>query len=241
MFLLFNNVLQKFLYVWIGLIHRDLKPENVLVSSDGKVKIADFGLAKFCLQPTSGGENSPRNSPGDYVGTYSYMSPEICEKKTYDLKSDIFSMGLTLYEMIFPNEKELELIFDNLRNGVLPSRSVPEEFKSLFDAMIKVKPSERPDASEIYERCLEIKKHLSTKSISKTSTSGKETKEPPFAPMSTSSEKKKMTRKKTSDLARKGSAPYPMPNQANDMAWDEFLFSVHFDQIIWKFLKFMYF
>src|SRR5262249_7495309 len=112
-----------------GVVHRDLKPENVLVTRQGRVKILDFGVAK--LTPALAGRPAPSDrglattAPGPVLGTVGYMSPEQVRGGAVDHRSDIFSLGSVLYEMLagqrpFPGQTSSEVMASILRDDPPP-------------------------------------------------------------------------------------------------------------------------
>jgi serine/threonine protein kinase len=131
-----------------GIVHRDLKPGNLLVTESG-VKVLDFGLAKM-EEPPPGEEEStravnPRTEEGTIVGTTAYMSPEQAEGKLVDARSDIFSFGAVLYEMVtgrraFRGDGKLSILSAILKEEPEPVSSVRKEIP--------------PELGRIIARCL---------------------------------------------------------------------------------------
>jgi serine/threonine-protein kinase len=108
-----------------GLIHRDVKPENVLISDDGRIKVADFGLAKAMSATTQ------HTATGVLIGTVSYVAPELVVEGRSDARADVYAVGVILYELLTgkkPHEGEtpIQVAYKHVHEDVPPpSRRVP--------------------------------------------------------------------------------------------------------------------
>src|SRR6202166_1056824 len=138
------------------IIHRDLKPENLFITVDGRVKILDFGVAKL----QSAAEESGRTvedlttvtKSGAVIGTVAYMSPEQLRGKAVDHRSDIFSVGAILYEMLtgrraFRGETEVDTITAVLRENPPPvdleQSGIPLSFQQIVHHCLEKEPENR--------------------------------------------------------------------------------------------------
>jgi len=118
-----------------GFVHRDIKPENVLISDDGRVKVADFGLARAVTTTDS------THTTGMIIGTVSYLSPEQVESGDADARSDIYATGILFFEMItgsvpYSGESPLSIAYKHVNSDVPPPSSVLTGIPSEADALI---------------------------------------------------------------------------------------------------------
>ncbi len=137
-----------------GIVHRDIKPENVILTDDGRVKVADFGLARAVTASTS--------TTSALVGTVAYLSPELVARGIADARSDVYAAGILLFEMLtgrqpFTGDVAIQVAFRHVHDAVpRPSELVPDlpvELDDLVAAATARDPDERPpDAAAFLAR-----------------------------------------------------------------------------------------
>ena len=142
------------------IIHRDIKPGNIMIDNKGVVKILDFGLAKFTSDSavkTDGRVDSDLTQKGFVMGTVAYISPEQAKGKPLDKRTDIFSFGVVLYEMIeaqnpFRVDEQIETLYNVLNKKVEFTRDIPEELKEIVrKALEKDRENRCPDFASLKE------------------------------------------------------------------------------------------
>lgn len=147
----------------VGIVHRDLKPENVLLADDGRIKLSDFGLARAASANTASGQV--------LLGTIAYLSPELVTKGTAGIRSDIYSLGIMMYEMLtgeqpYRGDQPVNIAYRHA-NEVVPPPSdvqgdVPAELDDLVAWATERDPEDRPaDAGSMLAALREAEAEIS--------------------------------------------------------------------------------
>lgn len=142
-----------------GIVHRDIKPENLMVREDGLVKVLDFGLARLTEPEQSGASsNDHQTAEGALLGTAKYMSPEQARGESVTTATDIFSLGIVLYELLtghhpFPGSYLAAILNAIVEVDPTPAISIKSELNpqlaTLVDGMLAKQPEDRPTAAEV--------------------------------------------------------------------------------------------
>ncbi|KLN34477.1 Stk1 family PASTA domain-containing Ser/Thr kinase [Cellulosimicrobium cellulans] len=129
-----------------GLVHRDIKPENVLVDTEGRLKVTDFGLARAVNEVTA-------TTTGTILGTVAYLSPELIATGACDARTDVYAVGILAYEMLLgtvphTGTTPIQVAFQHVNNDVPPPSDVapwiPPEVDDLLCALAARDPADRP-------------------------------------------------------------------------------------------------
>jgi serine/threonine protein kinase/beta-lactam-binding protein with PASTA domain len=150
-----------------GIVHRDLKPENVLLADDGRIKIADFGLARASTHNTATSQA--------LLGTIAYLSPELISRGIADVRSDMYALGIMMFEMLtgeqpYQGDQAVTVAYQHT-NDIVPAPStknyaIPAQFDDIVEWCTRRSPDDRPPhARALLEHVREIARILGPESL----------------------------------------------------------------------------
>ncbi len=161
-----------------GIVHRDLKPGNIRITPEGRLKVVDFGLALELDAAVSPESMATVTLPGQAAGTLAYMAPEVLSGARADTRSDVFALGVVLYELAtgrhpFPANSAIELLNAMANRSAPPPRTLRPELPQGLDAVIlgamHREPSQRPaTASEVLAELRSVGGPVASRRASKT-------------------------------------------------------------------------
>ncbi len=152
----------------IGIIHRDIKPENILISKDGRIKVADFGLARnITMGQTMTAESSV------VLGSVSYLSPEQVQRGVADARSDIYAVGIVLFEMLtgskpYSGETPIQIAYRHVNDRIPDIQTIKSEIPTSIAELVyeatAPNPDQRPkNAEELLNKLREIQAQIDPK------------------------------------------------------------------------------
>ena len=152
----------------IGIIHRDIKPENILISKDGRIKVADFGLARnITMGQTMTAESSV------VLGSVSYLSPEQVQRGVADARSDIYAVGIVLFEMLtgskpYSGETPIQIAYRHVNDRIPNIQTIKSEIPTAIAELVyeatAPNPDQRPkNADELLNKLREIQAKIDPK------------------------------------------------------------------------------
>ena len=142
-----------------GLVHRDIKPSNIMINSQGQTKVTDFGIAR--AMATDGEQTMTQT--GMVIGTAAYLSPEQAQGNPVDARSDVYSLGCVLYELLtarapFSGETPLSIAYKHVRENATPPSSVNPDVPAALDAIVMKAMAKNPDNR--YQSAAEFREDL---------------------------------------------------------------------------------
>jgi len=150
-----------------GIVHRDLKPENVLLADDGRIKIADFGLARASTHNTATSQA--------LLGTIAYLSPELISRGIADVRSDMYALGIMMFEMLtgeqpYQGDQAVTIAYQHTNDIVPPpstkNYAIPAQFDDIVEWCTRRSPDDRPPhARALLEHVREIARILGPESL----------------------------------------------------------------------------